>query len=368
MRVSRYDYEAQFGDQLEQVVETIRDALLQGRYGLDSDVRRFEEEFAEWLGVGHARGVNTGTDALLLALLAVGVRPGHEVIAPANTFHATVAAIALAGATPVLVDADPETYLMDVDAAAAALSERTRAIVPVHLYGKALPLDSVLALADGRLAVVEDAAQAHGAADPAGERAGARGHAGCFSFHPSKNLAAAGDGGMIVTGDAELAEDVDRRRSLGQRVQNDHVVVGLNSKLHALQAIVLRAKLGRLDGWNEERRAVARAYRTGLAGLPVAFQRADPSELHVYHLFQLRTARRDELLRHLRAEGVDAVVRYPVPIHLQPAFADRGWRAGQFPVAERLARELLCLPIRPGMEEREVEHVVWSVRRFFEVG
>lgn len=367
MKVPRYEYGAQFGDDLDVVVERIRSALVLGRYGAGEEVSAFEQAFADYVGALHGRGVNTGTDALVIALRALGIGPGDEVVTQANTFNATVAAICLVGATPVLVDADEDTFLMDVARLEPAITSRTRAIIPVHLYGRPTPMAEIVRLAGAHgLDVVEDAAQAHGAVT-GGVRVGSIGRLGCFSFHPSKNLAAAGAGGIIVTGDEELATRISRLRALGQHGQNNHLVVGGNTQLDAIQAIVLQAKLPRLDGWNARRRDVAALYRAGLSGLP-GIRVQDPvpdGDEHVYHLFQIRTVERDRLLRHLVEAGIDAVVRYPVPIHLQPAFGDRGWRVGQFPVAERLADELLCLPIRPDLRETEVEYVVEIVRRFF---
>jgi dTDP-4-amino-4,6-dideoxygalactose transaminase len=237
--------------------------------------------------------------------------------------------------------------------------------MPVHLYGKPTPMQSLVATAEQHsLHIVEDACQAHGAAIN-GRRVGTFGHIGCFSFHPSKNLAAAGDAGAVVTSDALLDERMRCQRELGQAGQNHHVMLGLNSKLDAIQARVLSWKLPHLDRWNASRRQVAAAYREQLAGLPLRFQSDGPGEDHVYHLFQVRTDRRDELLRHLTSNGVDAVVRYPEPIHLQEAFAEGGWRPGQFPVAEALAKELLCLPIRPHMTTSEITFVCDRVREFF---
>jgi len=368
--IGRYNYADQFGDSIECVLDEVRRMLVDGRYVLTEEVCQFEREFAAYLGVPCVCGVNSGTDALTLALKALGIGPGDEVITQANTFHATVAAIRMSGATPRLVDADDRTYLISQSQVAAAIGARTRAVVPVHLYGKATPLAHLMSLADRyALAVVEDAAQAHGARID-GRPAGSVGTAGCFSFHPSKNLAAAGDAGAVATSDRRLAERIGQLRNLGQRAQNEHVIVGANSKLDAIQARILSVKLPRLDDWNARRRAVARLYRQGLAGLPVDFQEwsageGAPGADHVFHLFTVRTECRDALLAHLQAAGIDAVVRYPTPIHLQPAFADLGWQRGQFPVAERLARELLCLPIRPDMTPGETAAVVDSVRRFF---
>ena len=365
MKVPRYRYPAQFGANAKALLAEIGEMILEGRYVLTKEVSEFESAFAGYLGAGHVRGVDCGTDALAIALRAIGAGPGDEVITQANTFHATVAAILLAGATPVLVDAEEDSFLIDQAQALAAVTRRTRAIIPVHLYGKPTPLDALLHAARREgLAVIEDAAQAHGAR-LGGRAAGTFGEIGCFSFHPSKNLAAAGDGGALATNSDALAESISRLRNLGQCGSNNHVTVGLNSKLDAIQARILSWKLPRLDAWNRARREAAARYRARLSDLPVRFQSVAPGEEHVYHLFQVRTDSRDELLAHLRESDVDAVLRYPTPIHLQPAFADCGWRPGQFPVAERLARELLCLPIRPDLSVEETDYVCDRIREFF---
>ena len=365
MRVERYNYPAQFGDDPSVLIADLQRLLLSGQYILSAEVKRFEGSFARFLGARFVRGVNSGTDALILALLALGVGPGDEVITHANTFHATVAAIKFAGATPVLVDACEDSFLIDATQVAGAVTRRTRALLPVHLYGKPTPMNTLLEFAKKHgLHVVEDACQAHGAKFD-GRNAGTFGVVGCFSFHPSKNLAAAGDAGAAVTDREDLDELIRRKRELGQRGQNHHVTVGLNTKLDSLQACVLSWKLPQLNEWNERRRRVAALYRERLHGLPLRFQSEDPREQHVYHLFQVGTDRRDGLLAHLRSAGIDAVVRYPEPIHLQEAFADCGWKKGQFPVAERLAAELLCLPLRPDMSEAEVDYVSDKVQSFF---
>ncbi|MGI4758826.1 MAG: DegT/DnrJ/EryC1/StrS family aminotransferase [Janthinobacterium lividum] len=362
----RYNYPAQFGTDVDRLVEDIRSMLLAGRYILTAEVRSFEQAFASYIGTAAARGVNSGTDALLLSLLALGVGPGDEVITQANAFHASVAAIHLAGATPVLVDACENSFLMDTVSAANAITPRTRVVIPVHLYGKPTPMLDLLATCSGAgVHLIEDAAQAHGASIH-GRRIGSFGVASCFSFHPSKNLAAAGDAGAIVSDDSAFIEKIDQLRALGQRAQNDHVVVGYNSKLDAIQARVLACKLPHLDEWNCSRAEIAEQYRLRLEGLPVTFQSIDPGETHVFHLFQLRCQRRDELLCYLVDQGVDAVTRYPVPIHLQPAFARYQWQRGQFPVAEKLAEQLLCLPLRPDMTVTEIAFVTDTVRKFFD--
>lgn len=364
MKIRRYDYAAQLDD-VDALMDDLKSILLSGEYILSDEVRRFESAFADFIGVRHARALNSGTDALIVGLRCVGVKPGDEVITHANTFYATVAAIVLAGGTPVLVDADERSFLIDQAQAADAITGRTRALLPVHLYGKPTPMAALMEIAQKRdVLLIEDAAQAHGAAID-GKRVGSFGTFAAFSFHPSKNLAAAGDAGALVTASDDLAHDVDAYRNLGQWVQNDHRMLGINSKMDALQARVLFTKLKSLEEWTRARNDVARDYRERLRGLPVSFQSIDPGEVHAYHLFQLRCERRDALAEHLRELGIDVVVRYPSPIHLQPAFADYGWKRGEFPVAEKLAGELLCLPIRPHMPEVEIEYVVAGVRTFF---
>jgi dTDP-4-amino-4,6-dideoxygalactose transaminase len=366
VKVPRYNYPDQFGDSFESLMSDLRRMLLDGRYILTQEVATFEGVFADYVGVRHARGLNSGTDALILALAALGIGPGDEVITAANTFNATVAAIRLVGAKPVLVDADQDTYLLDVRQLPSAISGRTKALLPVHLYGKPCAMGEIMRLAEtAGVVVVEDAAQAHGA-KVQGRSVGSFGQVGCFSFHPSKNLAAAGDGGMLVTNVERIDRFCEQARALGQSGQNNHVILGGNSKLDAIQARVLSAKLPYLDQWNERRRQVAAAYRERLAGLPIAFQSTSPDEEHVYHQFQVRCRKRDALQRHLVADGIDAVTRYQQPIHLQRAFADCGWRAGRFPIAEALCDELLCLPIRPDMSMNEIDYVSESVRAFFQ--
>jgi dTDP-4-amino-4,6-dideoxygalactose transaminase len=365
MKVARYNYPHQLGADIEPLIADLRSMLIGGRYELTAEVKQFEAQLAGYLGARHVRGVNTGTDALVVALRALGIGPGDEVITQANTFHATVGAIELVGARPVLVDVDPAAFLIDRQQLRDAIGPRTRVLLPVHLYGKPTPMAEIVALAESRgLFVVEDAAQAIGARTE-GQSVGTFGHFACFSFHPSKNLSAAGDGGAVVARNADLDEALRRQRELGQVGQNNHVVVGFNTKLDALQARILSWKLPRLEQWNEHRRTVAGWYRERLVGLPLGFQARTEGETHVYHLFQVQTGERDALLAHLRDREIDAVIRYPVPIHLQPAFAGKGWKAGQFPVAEALAKELLCLPIRPDIGVDEVDYVADSVREFF---
>jgi dTDP-4-amino-4,6-dideoxygalactose transaminase len=364
MKVQRYDYASQF-EHFQEFMAELSAMIRNGHYVLSKEVEQFETDFALYLQCSFVSAVNTGTDALTCALKVLDIRAGDEVITQANTFNATVAAICLVGAKPILVDVDENTFLMDTQSALAQVNSKTQVFLPVHLYGKVTPMhELLLACEKHALHLVEDAAQAHGAC-VAGQRVGTFGILGCFSFHPSKNLAAAGDGGAICTNRADLKKRLDAIRALGQIGQNNHVYLGYNSKLDSIQAKALSWKLPKLDEWNEKRRDVARIYREQLAHLPLRFQAWDGKEEHVFHLFAVRTDRRNQLLEHLQANGVDAVVRYPTPIHLQPAFSDFGWRKGQFPVAEALASELLCLPIRPNLTQSEIDYVCASVTSFF---
>ncbi|MFD9428882.1 MULTISPECIES: DegT/DnrJ/EryC1/StrS aminotransferase family protein [unclassified Streptomyces] len=355
MIVTKYNHRSQFED-LDALTHQIRATLESGDYILSPAVEQFEERLAAHTGVAHAVGVNSGTDAIVLALRALGIGPGDEVITVANTFHASVLAITSVGARPVLVDCTPDSYLMDLDQVDAAVTPRTRALLAVHLFGQALDMDRIAAIADRHsLAIVEDCAQAIGARW-AGRRVGSFGQAGCFSFHPSKNLAAAGDGGALVTDDAAIARQVRTLRSLGQHQQNDHVERGYNSKLDAIQALVLNHKLDQVDKWNSRRSDIAGEYARALTGAELT-PTPPAGERHVFHLYQVTLAHRDHVLAELTRHGVEAVVRYPVPVHRQRAFADLHLPA-RFPQAQAQAENTLCLPIRPDLTDREVDYVV----------
>ncbi|MGN9910402.1 DegT/DnrJ/EryC1/StrS family aminotransferase [Phytohabitans sp. LJ34] len=322
-----------------------------------AEVASFEEEYAAFTGVPHCVGVANGTDAIELALRAVGAGPGSEVILPANTFIATAEAVARAGARPVLVDCDPDTYLIDVDAALAAVTPATRAIVPVHLYGQLAPVERIRARLGGSdVAIVEDAAQSQGATR-FGRGAGADGIA-ATSFYPGKNLGAYGDAGAVVAADAELAKAVRTIANHGGLAKYTHDVVGVNSRLDALQAVVLRAKLTRLASWNEARRAAAARYHALLEGLDVVRPTTLEGNEHVWHIYCVRVPRREEVLAKLHAAGVGAAIHYPVPVHRTGAFAGLGLGKGSFPHAERIAPELLSLPIYPQITPAQQERVV----------
>ena len=314
---------------IEEVMLAIERISYTGAFTLGEEVERFEREFADYCGTGHAVGVSSGTDALALSLRALGIGPDDEVIVPANSFIATAEAVTMAGGRPRLVDVDPETHVLTAEIVERNLSPRTRCIIPVHLYGRTVELEPIVGLArEYGIAVLEDACQAHGAFYQ-GKRAGAVGDAGCFSFYPTKNLGAWGDGGAVVTNDALIAERIRLLRSHGERPRYRHRLPGGTWRLHAIQAAVLRAKLPRLEGWIAERRRLGAALRDKLVGCPgveppaVAPHDGD----HVFHLFAVKAANRERLQSELAAQGIATAVHYPVPIHLQEAYAHLGRRA-----------------------------------------
>jgi dTDP-4-amino-4,6-dideoxygalactose transaminase len=322
-------------------------------------VAAFEREYAEFAGVAHCVSVGNGTDAIEIALRALGIGRGDECVLPANTFIATAEAVARAGATPVLVDCvDDQAYLIDIDAVEAAVTPRTAAILPVHLYGQAAPVERLLPLARRIDAVVvEDAAQSHGARR-FGAGAGALGDAAATSFYPGKNLGAYGDGGAVLTSSAQAAARMRMIRDHGSPAKYRHEVVGVNSRLDTLQAVVLSAKLRRLEAWNAARRAAAARYDEMLSACDAVVRpRTLEGNEHVWHLYVVRVPDRDRVLKELHAAGIGAGIHYPVPIHLTPAFADLGYAEGAFPVAERIARELLSLPMFPEITAAQQERV-----------
>lgn len=331
--------------------------LRSGRYVLGEEVAAFETEFAAWCDVRHAIAVNTGTSALHLALLAAGVSAGDEVITTPFTFIATAAAVRYIGARPVFVDIDPATFTIDPARIEKAITPRTRAIVPVHLYGQMADMDAVMAIAARHgLAVVEDACQAHGSRQR-GRSAGGIGLSGCFSFYPGKNLGACGEGGMVVTNDDEQARLIRMLRDWGQDRRYHHVMKGYNYRMDAIQGAALRVKLRQLESWTEARRERAQLYSRLLAKSQVQAPREAPGNRHVWHIFAVRTPHRDPLQKYLAREGVETGLHYPVPVHLQPAYADLGHSRGDFPVSEAAADSVLSLPIYPELSLRAVETV-----------
>jgi len=362
-----FDLKDQYNAIKVEINEAVARILESGWFILGQEVEAFEEEFAAYCGLSHGIGVGSGTEALHLALLACGVGPGDEVITVPHTAVATVAAIELTGARPVFVDIDPASYTIVPDQLESRITAQTRAVVPVHLYGQAADLDPILEIAQRHgLTVVEDCAQAHGA-EYKGRRVGSFGRVACFSFYPTKNLGAYGDGGMVVTDDEALAQKVRLLRQYGWEKRYVSSLRGLNSRLDEIQAAILRVKLRHLDEWNEARRARARLYGELLADSGVT----TPTEMdygrHVYHLYVVRClhrARRDELKSYLAEHGVGTAIHYPVPIHLQEAYLDLGYRRGDFPVTEACADEILSLPMYPELQENEVRGVSELVKGY----
>ncbi len=335
-----------------------------GRYLLGPELAAFEQEFAGFVGTRHCVAVGSGLDALGLVVEACGLSAGDQVIVPGNTFVATWLAAHRAGATPVPVDPDPETFNLDPGGIEAAVTPRTRMIVPVHLYGRPAAMDDIRAIAARHgLFVLEDAAQAHGARFR-DRRAGALGDAAAWSFYPSKNLGALGDGGAVTTHDDDLAERLRMLRSYGAAEKYRHELSGVNSRLDELQAAVLRVKLEHLDAWNERRCSVAARYLDGLAGTGLVLPAAPTDAEHVWHLFVVRAPRRDELRASLADAGIETGVHYPLAAHRQPVFAGLGIDPGSLPVSERLQHEVLSLPIGPHLTDEQVDHVVDRIRAF----
>jgi dTDP-4-amino-4,6-dideoxygalactose transaminase len=363
MKVPFLDLKAQHKAIAGEIDAALHAVIEQSAFAGGPFVETFEREFAEFCGCRHAIGVGNGTDALWLALLALDIGPDDEVITVPNTFIATVEAISLAGATPVLVDVDPRTYTMDPDAFEAAITSRTRAVIPVHLYGQMADMDPIRAIANAHgVTVIEDACQAHGATYK-GRRAGSIGDAGCFSFYPGKNLGAFGEAGAIVTNRADIADKARVFRDHGQRRKYDHAIRGWNARMDGLQAAVLSVKLKRLDQANAARRKAAQEYTLlfdDVEDVTVPYE-AGYGE-HIYHVYAIRTPRREALMSALQERGIGYGIHYPVPIHLQDAYSDLGLAAGTFPVAEQAAGELLSLPMFPELRPEQIQYVACVVR------
>ncbi|MFZ4790781.1 MAG: DegT/DnrJ/EryC1/StrS family aminotransferase [Candidatus Competibacteraceae bacterium] len=356
------DLKAQYESIKDEVLNAVSAALASTQFVLGSDVAAFEAEFAAYSGGKFGIGVNSGTSALHLALLAAGVKPGDEVITVSCTFVATVAAIDYAGARPVFVDVDPRTLNMDPMQVEAAITERTKVIMPVHLHGQSADLDPILAIARRHgLLVIEDAAQAH-AAEYQGRRVGSIGDLGCFSFYPGKNLGAYGEGGMVVTNNEEFAHTIRMLRDWGQERKYHHVLKGFNYRMEGIQGAILRVKLRHLDAWTEARRCHAADYNGLLAGVEVQKPVEMPGVKHVYHVYAIRTPKRDKVQEALQAQGIQTGIHYPIPVHLQKAYADFGYGPGDLPVTEQASNELLSLPMFAELEDGQIETVCAAVR------
>jgi dTDP-4-amino-4,6-dideoxygalactose transaminase len=357
-RIPFVDLQAQYQTIAPEINAAIQGVLDRGDYILGDEVCRFEDDFAKYIGTGHALSVGSGLDALELALRAYGIGPGDEVITAANTFIATALAIIAVGAKPVLAEMDPVTYNMAPAAIEAAITSRTRGIMPVHLYGQPADMEPILAIArKHNLLVIEDSAQAHGA-EYGGKRAGSWGHAAAFSFYPGKNLGAYGDGGIITTNDAAIAEKIRYLRNYGQKVKYEHVIAGTNSRLDTIQAAILRVKLRYLDRWNALRNEHAAAYSDAFAGGPFMLPKVALNRSHIFHLYVVQTENRAAIQESLNQRGIATGIHYPIPIHLQEACKDLGYRRGDFPVTEEAATRILSLPIFPELTAQQREFVV----------
>lgn len=368
MKVPLLDLKPQFAPLRSELLAALERVAESQQFILGPEVEGLEREVAVHLGTDFAVGVSSGTDALLIALMALGVSAGDEVITTPFSFFATAGVIARLGARPVFVDIDPATYNLDATAAAAALGSRTKAVLPVHLFGRCADMDPLLEVTSSRdVPVVEDAAQAIGAADAHGRRAGTVGALGCFSFFPSKNLGAFGDAGMVVTADAHLAQLLRILRVHGSEPKYYHALVGGNFRIDALQAAVLRVKLPQLPAWSAARRRNAERYRSLFEAVGLGDIVTLPTDVsgHIYNQFVVRVPRRNALRRHLAEHDIGSEVYYPVPLHLQECFRYLGHRPGDFPHAERAAGEVLALPIYPELTEAQQDHVVRTVADFY---
>jgi dTDP-4-amino-4,6-dideoxygalactose transaminase len=357
VKVPFLDLKTQYDSIKPEIDAAVAKILESSQFVLGEEVAGFEREFAAYSGAAHGVAVNSGTSALHLAFLAAGIGPGDEVITIPHTFVATVAAIRYTGARAVFVDVDPVTYTMDPAKVEAAITPRTKAVVPVHLYGHPADMDPILEVARRRkLLVVEDAAQAHGAAYK-GRPVGSLGDLACFSFYPGKNLGAYGEGGLVATGNEEYARTIRMLRDWGQDRKYHHVLPGYNYRMEGLQGAILRVKLRHLEKWTEARRAHAARYRALLADTGLGLPSEAPGCRHVYHVYAVRTRERESLMKKLGEQGVQTGIHYPVPVHLQPAYADAAWSTGSFPHSETAADEVVSLPMYPEMTEEHLQAV-----------
>jgi dTDP-4-amino-4,6-dideoxygalactose transaminase len=357
------DLKAQYVSIKEEVNAAVAGVLESTQFILGNEVTAFEEEFAHYCGADYGIAVNTGTSALHLALLANGIGPGDEVITVSFTFVATVAAIGYTGATPVFVDIDPVSYTLDVTQIEKAITERTKAILPVHLYGQPADMEPILEIAHRYgLTVIEDAAQAH-RAEYKGRRVGSIGDLGCFSFYPGKNLGAYGEGGMVVTNNPEYARTIQMLRDWGQERRYHHVLKGYNYRMDGLQGAILRVKLRHLDAWTDARRAHAERYDALLADSGVKTPTVMPYSHHVYHIYAVQAQERDMLQQKLNEQGIQTGIHYPIPVHLQAAYSDLGYKPGDFPHSERAAGRVLSLPMHAELTSEQINTVAENLQR-----
>lgn len=352
------DMVAQYHSIKHEIDQAISEVMEKGHFILGPNVAALEKEIAAYLGIKHGVGVASGTDALILAMRALGIGPGDEVIVPSYTFFATAEAVLLVGATPVLVDVEPENYSIDIDQIASKITAKTKALIPVHLYGHPANMTAIMEIArEHKLKVIEDNAQAFGA-EHRGQKTGSFGDVCCLSFFPSKNLGGCGDGGMIVTNDDGVAERVRMLRTHGWKKKYFPEVVGYNSRLDELQAAILRVKLRHIDDWNNRRRELAEIYRQRLAGAPVTVPNDGADARHVYHLFIIEVEERSRFEQQLKAQGIPTSIYYPQPLHLNEPLKHLGYKSGDFPVSERASERTISIPFYPEISDQQIERVM----------
>ena len=364
MKVNFVDLKEQYKTIKNDILRAITSVLEDTQFVLGSRVKEFEEKFAAYSQTKYGVGVASGTDAIFLALKSLDIGPGDEVITSANTFIATVLAISYAGATPVLIDIDPISYNIDPANIKRAINSKTKAIIPVHLYGQMADMDAIMEIAKKHnLKIIEDACQAHGA-EYKGHKSGSMGDIGCFSFYPSKNLGACGDGGIVITHDECLYEKLKMLRDYGQPKKYHHEVKGFNSRLDSMQAAVLLAKLPHLENWNNNRRALAKLYNELLSDVGVMIPFESEGYRHIYHIYVIRTKKRDQMFAYLKSKQIFCGIHYPIPIHLQKAYKDLPYKEGDFPITEIYSQEILSLPMFPELKEEQIRYVVGVIKEF----
>ncbi|MDP8217077.1 MAG: DegT/DnrJ/EryC1/StrS family aminotransferase [Candidatus Kaelpia imicola] len=370
MKIKFLDFEREYDFLGKEVEDIISSVVRKGGFILGSELKVFEEEFASYCGVKYAVGVNSGTDALYLALLSLGIKEGDEVIVPAFTYIATAMAVSYTGAEPIFCDIDEADFNIDIEDIKRKLTPRTKAIIPVHLYGQPANMAAILDFASrNNIKVVEDAAQAHGGAISVGKdlkKVGSFSDLGCFSFYPTKNLGCCGDGGIVVTESKALYEKLLKLRDYGRESKYIHAMLGYNSRLDTLQAAVLSIKLKYLDQWNDRRRELSYYYNEALKDIPGIVIPSEGGGLkHVYHVYVVRVKERERLIEHLSLGGIPSIIHYPIPCHLQKVYRGSINSEGLAPVSERLSDEVLSLPLNPFLEEREIDYIVSEIKSFY---
>ena len=365
MKVPLLDLKRQYASIKDEIDNAVHEVLERTQFILGDEVKEFESNIAKYCGSSYAVGVASGTDALLLALRACGVGPGDEVLIPDFTFFATAGVVSRLGATPVFVDIDKDTYNIDPSLIENKITKKTKAIIPVHLFGQCADMDPLLEICKKhKIKVVEDAAQAIGA-EYKGRKAGTIGDFGCFSFFPSKNLGGAGDGGMVITDDQDLAETVRKLRVHGASQKYFHAMVGYNSRLDTLQAAILNVKLRYLHKWSGKRKERASFYDSALKDLDIEIPRVESFNRHIYHQYTIAVKKRDQLKEHLTKNQIGSSIYYPLPLHLQECYKSLGHKEGDFPISEKRAKEVISLPIFPEITQDEQEFVVKTIKEFY---